>query len=190
MRGRAPAARAAPPIMARAMTARAVRTAVRIVDPTARADLALFPVTVPVTRAAAARAPTSRRVLPKARAARPRRGPRRFTPRSRQHLIAPVLDLVLLHQAGQEERIVLRERLGGGAGPKQGHVAARGVEERAHAHHLAARHELIQEQLVAWVNGHDLVAALAGAGADHCVQHAASRSLNGRMYEAMAVPLP
>src|SRR5262249_22679925 len=58
----------------------------------------------------------------------------------RQHLVAPVLDLVLADQALQPERIVLRERLGGGAGAEQRHVAAGRIGERADADHLAARH--------------------------------------------------
>ena len=65
-----------------------------------------------------------------------------------QHLVAPFLDLVLLHETFQKERISFDERFGGGASPEDGHVTAARVSERAHSHYLAAVDELVQECLV------------------------------------------
>src|SRR5215831_17657681 len=88
-----------------------------------------------------------------------------------KHGIAPILDLILPHGAFQEERIRLSEGHGRVPAAEERHISASRVGERTYSHHLAAGNELIQECLVARIDGHNLVASLSCAAANHCKQH-------------------
>src|SRR5262245_49369465 len=89
----------------------------------------------------------------------------------REHRIAPILDLILLHGAFQEERIQLGESLGCGPAAEDRHISASWVGEGAYSNHLTASNELIQKCLVARIDSHDLVACHSCATANHCKQH-------------------
>src|SRR5215469_9498976 len=77
----------------------------------------------------------------------------------REHGIAPILDLIFLHNAFQKERIRLGEGFGRGPATEQRHISARRIGEGTYSNYLVPGNELLQEGFVAGIDSHDFVAS-------------------------------